>query len=249
MADYGVQVYSTSGALLFNTVNAGRGTFQVSKGTATSNVTTITLKAGDLLLFNLPTVSSGNSFWVQKTTTLSGTGSTATFSVQFRILRQFGTQSISYVNYVILRDMSQATSLATYGIRCWESAGAYAGPVSFDSRLFSSTAGEVKLDPNDVYTSAFSHGTLWHSSQSSTRYYDAGPLDYSSVTNYVREYGILFSNRTAGTTAYYSTVFGGTITGPGIFVCNKITSTVSSHPNSMFGSYAGTTYLGTYDPQ
>jgi len=203
MADYGLQVTNQSGRVLFDSREAGRGTFQYSKGTISPGQSLTTL-ISDLVLINIDKPSSGtHRFRLAGTRVASGNTLTWTFNYTF------ATVNNHPINYVILRDAAQATTFGDYGLQCNDPAGTYTGPVTFDSRMFTSTEGEISLDPNDVYIGRFGHGqsissfrqingvtmTGWNGPDG-LDYYNAGMLEYTSVSSYVREFSIVWDSGT-----------------------------------------------------
>lgn len=202
MSDYGLQVKNNSGRVLFDSRQAGRGTFQYQKGTVAMG-SPLTCKVSDMLLFNIdrpPAGTNVNAAIVTGTKTQIGTDLEWVF--------QGGYNNVP-VNYVILRDAATAgpQSGTNYGIQCNDLDGnGYTGPVSFDSRMFKSSEGEITIDPNEIYFGAFGHGTYvssvtihngipktgWNGWEG-TDYYNAGVCEFSSVSYYIRKFGLIFS--------------------------------------------------------
>jgi hypothetical protein len=210
MADYGLQVTNRAGRTLFDSREAGRGTFQYSKGTINPGQSLSTL-VSDLVLVNIDRPSGGGQFLLCGTRVVSGTTLTWTFEYQQ------ATISNHPINYVILRDAANATLTGDYGLQCNDPLGAYTGPVTFDSRMFKSTEGEITLNPSEVYGSEFGHGTYVSSTANiggtlmtgwngpnGTDYYNAGVCEFTTVTSYVRTFGLLWSSSTtSGQTLYF----------------------------------------------
>ncbi len=204
MADYGLEVRNQSGRVLFDSREAGRGTFQYSKGSLSPGQSLTTL-VSDLVLINIdkPTTTGPHRFRLAGTRVTSGNNLIWTFDYTFQ------TENNHPINYVILRDASQATTFGDYGLQCNDRDGTYTGPVTFDSRMFTSTEGEIVLDPNDVYQGRFGHGQVVSSFKSingtvmtgwngpdGLDYYNAGMLEYTSVTSYVREFSLVWDEGT-----------------------------------------------------
>lgn len=227
---YGLKVISDFETTLFDSNVAGRGTFAFEVGTV-NTLTDLDTVAGDLLLFKLPVaVSSGHAFWVQTTTTFTGTGTNATYTTQFRILRTAGSsQNITSVDYVILRDMFKGTvpTGSLYGIQVFSDTGSLV--TSLDSRMYRDTLGEFDIDNFD--TVPLQHGGTLLSSLDTTTYFSANPLDYTSVTNFIREFGLLFSNTTGQ--SFYA-AFPNALSGVGVRACNRLNQSSSlSYPDAL----------------
>jgi len=191
---YGLKVYNASQRLLFDSTKPYRGTFVVSKGTVSSG-NSVTFKAGDFLFFNI----TGNGVVLGETTV-------NTFDTPQTMVTTFYIQGTSHftattntINYVVLRDMANTSGSGNYGLVCRD-AGAYAvGPITFDSRVFKSTSGEIEIDPNQSFSYSWSHGTwIAYNMQGGDQYICASNLRKSSMTYYVKNYGVLFHNATSG---------------------------------------------------
>jgi len=154
MSDYGLEVKNASGRVLFDSRKTGRGTFQYRKGTVAMGAT-LSCKVSDMLLFNIdrpPAGTNVTSAIVTGTKTQNGTDLDWVFN---------GGYNNVPVNYVILRDAATAGAQlgSNHGLQCNDlTANGYTGPVSFDSRMFNSSEGEISIDPNEIYFGAFGHG-------------------------------------------------------------------------------------------
>ena len=204
MADFGLEVRNQSGRVLFDSREAGRGTFQYSKGTISPGQSLTTL-VSDLVLVNIDKPTSGGPHRFRLAGTRVTSGNTLTWTFNYT----FSTVSNHPINYVILRDAAQATTIGDYGLQCNDVEGTYTGPVTFDSRMFTSTEGEIVLDPNDVYIGKFGHGqnissfrqingttmTGWNGPDG-LDYYNAGMLEYTSVSHYIREFSLVWDSTT-----------------------------------------------------
>lgn len=279
MADYGLQVIGTkygTEKVLFDSRNVGRGTYQLYKG-ALAFGESLTTKLSDLVMINVTKPAGDCNIlvvakkevtgqyvdWVFSHSTGQAGGSTNT------------VDGISGVNYVILRAVEGNSVSGDYGLVCNESAYA-GGGVSFDSRRFTSANGEVQLIPSKLYGNIsgghgnnIGYGWLGAEEGGGNDYYSAHGLDWSSVTSYVRAFGLWFTTRTTGkiwsTTvssgypnfnnsevgviwASSNSVSGGVYLHSHTFTATQGYSN-STFPNALTPPFVGRISLGTYDPQ
>lgn len=217
MADYGLEVQNRNGDVLFDSRTAGRGTFQYSKGSLLPGQT-LSAKISDLVLVNIDRPSGGGSFLLLGTRTISGDDLDWVFSYGW------ATNYNQPINYVILRDAANAfiPPGQDYGLQCNDTtastySGSITGPVTFDTRMFNSSEGEITLNPNEVYFNPFSHGTYVSSREvingtlttgwngpNGLDYYNAGVLDSANVSSYVRRYGLIWDSSTTTSNKIYS---------------------------------------------
>ena len=146
MSDYGLQIKGTKYGqekVLFDSRDVGRGTYQASKGTLAWG-STVTAKVSDLLLINLtrPTSGTANVF-VTAVKTRSGDNVTYEFNKQHvgGSSLNTGSNQITGLNYVVLKTSEDIVAGGTYGLQC----SAYGGGRTFDSRMFTSSEGEIQL--------------------------------------------------------------------------------------------------------
>lgn len=281
MADYGLQItgmkYGTE-KVLFDSRSVGRGMVQHSKGTIAFGSTLTTL-VSDLVAINITkpsgsitmlvtaqkTVSGQYIDWVFSSSTGQGGGGT-------------GYSGVTGVNYVVLRDVGSSTGFGNYGLVCND--GVYSGgsgAVSFDSRQFTSTEGEVQLIPSKMYSEGqaghglnIGYGWLGTSESGGDDYYSCHGMDYSSVTSYIRTFGIWFTTQTTGviwsttissgypnfnnSTVGYINATGSGGSGGGVYLHNfTFTSAAGSSsatfPQALTPPFVGRITLGTYDPE
>lgn len=232
---YGLEIKSAANLTLFSTDDVGSGTFVHTSGTIAEN-TALTTKASDMLLFKLSSaVSSGHAFWVKSETSFSGTGNNVVYTTKFHIDRTAGSsQNITSVDYVIVRSFEFAyiNPSLTYGLRTFYPGGAYGTtPIpKFDSRMFRDA--NPSFDITNTDSTPLQHRGLLKSLDNTT-YFSANPLDYTNITNFIREFGIIFSNTTG--TAFQGSNFTNRITGTGIRACNRLNqgSGGISYPTSL----------------
>jgi len=270
MADYGLQVTGTrygNEAVLFDSRDVGRGTFQSSKGTLSFG-STITTNVSDLLLINLTRPTSGTAnVLVTAVKTRSGSDITWEFQKEHLGSSSLNTSSsqITGVNYVVLKTSGSTNAYGTYGLQC----SAYAGGITFDSRMFTSSEGEVQIDPSQAYSGLYGHGGRlaqgWNgadrSGSTGDDFYFAYPLEFSSWTGGTRKYGFLWTTANTSQTiygSYYSTGISGVITASpssngGVYHFSEMNNPYSSpnwtYPQALSPTFAGRKTLGTYDPQ
>jgi len=232
---YGLEIKSAANLTLFSTELIAEGTFAFQQGTLSEN-TGITTEGSDMLLFKLSSaVSSGHAFWVKSETSFTGTGGSVEFTTKFHIDRTAGsTQNITSVDYVIVRAFTNSTVTGTppsgtYGLRTNAIVGGYVVN-RFDSRMFRDAVPEFDITNTD--STPLQHGGLLKSLDNTT-YFSANPLDYTNITNFIREYGILFSN-TTGVAFYTPSVFT-RLSGTGIRACNRLNQGPGgiSYPTSL----------------
>ncbi len=214
MSDYGLEVKNANGRLLFDSRKTGRGTFQFQKGTVAMG-DTLSCKVSDMLLFNIDRPPAGTNV-----TAAIVTGTKTQNGTDLEWVFQGGYNNVP-VNYVILRDAATDTRTrgVSHGLQCNDlNANGYTGPVSFDSRMFNSSEGEIEIDPSEIYFNPFGHGqpvssrtavngvikTGWNGWEG-TDYYNAGVCEFSSVSYYIRKFGLLFS--TTNTNGSYQQLY------------------------------------------
>ena len=213
MSDYGLEITNNSGRVLFDSRKTGRGTFQYQKGTVAMGAT-LTCKVSDMLLFNIDRPPAGTSVSAALVT-----GTKTQYGTDLEWVFNGGYYNVP-VNYVILRDAANVSPVGSnYGLQCNDpNPTGYTGPVTFDSRMFTSSEGEISIDPNEIYFGAFGHGTYvssvtvdngiaktgWNGWEG-TDYYNAGVCEFSSVSHYVRRFGLLFS--TTNTNGNYQQLY------------------------------------------
>lgn len=270
MADYGLQVTGTRNgneAVLFDSRNVGTGTYQSSKGTLSFG-STITTKVSDLLMINLTRPTSGSAnILVTAVKTRSGDNITWEFQKEHVGGSSLNTGSgqVTGVNYVVLKTSDDGISYDTYGLQC----SAYAGGITFDSRMFRSSEGEVQIDPTQAYSGLYGHGSRlaqgWNgadrSGSTGDDFYFAYPLEWSSWTGGTRKYGFLWTTANTSQTiygSYGSTGISGIITASpssngGVYHFSEMNHPYSSphwtYPVALSPTFAGRKTLGTYDPQ
>lgn len=212
---YGLLVKSSFNTTLFNSNDVGKPLIVKSRNTTTQNVG-VTTKDNDVLMFKLSnTVQSGHAFWVYTETSFTGTNANVEFTTKFHIERTAGSsQNITAIDYIILRTIDNTTLLSQdYGLKV-RGPAAY-NPVIFDTRQYSDIN---QFDINNTDSTALNHGGLLKSYDNTT-YFCANPLDYTNIQNFVRKYGLLFSN-TTGTA--FNVPFPNNLTGTGIRACNEL---------------------------
>ena len=274
MSDYGLQITGTkygTEKVIFDSRDIGRGTFQYAKG-ALEFGATITTKVSDLLMINLTRPSSGSAN-ILVTAVKTRSGDNITW--EFRKLAVGGSSintssaSITGVNYVVLRDSATTTSYGTHGLQCRAYLG---GEITFDSRMFTSTEGEVQLDPTQAYAGLYGHGSLlalgWNgagrSGSTGDDYYSAFGLEESSWTGGTRSYGYLWTTVNVNNQVIYGSPYSGQSgsviysrggSDGGVFQFSEINKPYSSpganweYPQALVPTFAGRKTLGTYDPQ
>tara|TARA_R110000796_G_scaffold61826_3_gene142907 strand:- start:2450 stop:3319 length:870 start_codon:yes stop_codon:yes gene_type:complete len=289
MADYGLQITGTKYGqekVIFDSRESARGTYQSSKGTLAFGSSIIT-KFGDLLMINLTRPSSGSAtvLITAVKTQIFGVGLRWTFNKeQLGGNGQTGAGSITGVNYVVLRDAANSPAQGDYGIVC-NDGGVYGspGPVSFDSRMFASSEGEVQIDPRQVYMGRYAHGVWlargWNGADEfgseGEDYYNAEPLEFSSMTGGTRKYGYVWTTVSSPSVKLYSTMevisnypnfqsrevgflwtTSEATSNGGVYHFAETNSGGHSgssssidHPVALSQSYAARKTLGTYDPQ
>ena len=214
---YGLLVKSNFNTTLFNSNDVGKPLVVKSRETVNEN-TGVTTEDNDVLLFRLgASVQSGHAFWVYTETSFTGIFGNVEFTTKFHIERTAGSsQNITTIDIIRLRTIDNITiqeNTQTYGLKV-RGPAAY-NPVIFDSRQYSDF---TDFDINNTDSSALNHGGLLKSYDSET-YFCANPLDFTNITNFVRKYGLLFSN-TTGTA--FNVAFPNNITGTGIRACNEL---------------------------
>ena len=279
MADYGLQItgmkYGTE-KVLFDSRSVGRGMVQHAKGTIAFGATLETL-VSDLVAINITKPSGGVTMLVTAQKTVSGQYVDWVFSSSSgQGGGGTGHSGVTGVNYVVLRDVANRVSYDNYGLVCNDGVyGGGTGAVSFDSRQFTSTEGEVQLLPSKLYSegSAYhgqniGYGWLGTSEGGGDDYYSCHGMDYSSVTSYIRTFGLWFTTQTTGTiwsttissgypyfnnsTVGYVSASSGS--GGGVYLHNfTFTSAAGSSsatfPQALTPPFVGRITLGTYDPE
>lgn len=227
---YGLLVKSSFNTTLFDSNDVGKPLVVKSRTTVNEN-TGVTTENNDVLLFKLGSaVNSGHAFWVYTETSFTGTLSNVEFTTKFHIERTAGSsQNITTIDYIILRTIDNITiqsNSQTYGLKV--RGGAAYNPVVFDSRQYSDF---TDFDINNTGSTPLQHGQTLKSYDNTT-YFSANPLDYTNITNFVRKYGLLFSN-TTGTA--FNVPFPNNITGTGIRTCNELNQGPGgkSYPTSL----------------
>ena len=280
MADYGLQItgmkYGTE-KVLFDSRSVGRGMVQHGKGTIAFGATLTTL-VSDLVAINITKPSGSVTMLITAQKTVSGQYIDWVFS---RSSGQGGgmtsaSQGVSGVNYVVLRDVANRAAYDNYGLVCNDGVyGGGTGAVSFDSRQFTSTEGEVQLLPSKLYAEGnayhgqnIGYGWLGTSESGGDDYYSCHGMDYSSVTSYIRTFGLWFTTQTTGTiwsttissgypyfnnsTVGYIHAAGGS--GGGVYLHNFTFtsaggSSYATFPQALTPPFVGRITLGTYDPE
>lgn len=273
MSDYGLQITGTKYGqerVLFDSRDVGRGTYQSSKGTL-SWESTITAKVSDLLLINLTRPTSGTAN-VLVTAEKTRSGDNITWKFYKRNIGptslNTGSNQITGLNYVILKTSEDILASGTYGLQC----SAYGGGITFDSRMFTSSEGEVQLDPTQAYSGLYGHGSRlaqgWNgadrSGSTGDDYYSAFPLEKSSWTGGSREYGYLWSTEsTSGTQLHYGggttgntgNIFSSASSNGSVYQFSELNNPFAGqgntwiYPVALSPTFAGRATLGTYDPQ
>ena len=280
MSDYGLQVTGTKYGqekVLFDSRDIGRGTYQSNIGFLAFEVETITLKVSDLLLINLTRPTSGTAnVLVTAEKTRSGQYITWKFYKHHMGPSSLNTGSnqITGVNYVVLKSSEDISVSGTHGLQCRAYLG---GDITFDSRMFTSTEGEVQLDPTQAYSGLYGHGSRlaqgWNgadrSGSTGDDYYSAFPLEQSGWTGGTRSYGYLWSTVSTSNTLLHGNPYdshwitnGGNIyssasSNGSVYQFSQLNSGVSgqggsnplSWPQALSPTFAGRKTLGTYDPQ
>jgi hypothetical protein len=232
---YGLQIKNPDEDILFDSNEVGRGTVTVSKGYIAFN-TGLTVKAGQLVLFNIGTLPLGSKIEISATKTwLYGD----VFSISFFPVNSGGSPGVTGVNYAVLEDMATLPKSGNFGLVC--KTGAYV--TSFDSRMFQTTdEGEVYIDKYQSYMYPLGHGIYITAPYSAEEWISAAQLEFTSVTGYTRTFSILFSNSgSPGTQIFY----GGSSFVGHIY---EHSSGSGSYNVSYIGGYSGRTYTQSLAP-